>query len=105
MPPRPAPGRRGAVAGDARTREVRPRHISNEADEQSRGTGGGVGGAKGGGQGEREPAKHAPGAGPGKRVTGAGARTSSRKAKEEGTVHYALSPTQPAHVQDGVLCA
>ena len=36
MPPRPAPGRRGAVAGDARTREVRPRHTSNEADEQSR---------------------------------------------------------------------
>jgi hypothetical protein len=41
---------------------------SNEADEQSRATGGGVGGAKGGGQGERDPAQHAPGAGPGKRV-------------------------------------
>ncbi len=80
-----------------------PRHTSNEADEQSRVTGGGVGGAKDGGQGEREPAQHAPGAGPGKRVTGVGARTPSRKAKEEGTVHRALPPSQPAYAQDGVL--
>ena len=57
-------------------------------------TGGGVGGAKGGGQGEREPAKHAPDAGPGARVTGAGARTASRKAKEEGEVHRAAAPRQ-----------
>ena len=81
---RSASGRRGAVADDARTREVRPRRSSDEADEQSRATGGGAGGAKGGDQGERGPAKHAPGAGPGKRVTGAGPRTASRKAKEEG---------------------
>ena len=35
----------------------------------------GVGGAKGGGQGEYAPAKHVPGTEPGKRVTGAGLRT------------------------------
>ena len=52
----------------------------------------GGGGAKDGDQGERGSAKHAPGAGPGKRVTGAGARTASRKATEEGTVHRALAP-------------
>src|SRR6266481_5968283 len=85
-----ASGRRGAVADDARTWEVRLRHSSWEADEQSRATGRGAGGAKGGGQGECEPAKHAPGAGPGKCVTGAGAHTASRKATEEGTVHLAL---------------
>ena len=51
-----------------------------EADEQSRSNGGGVGGAKGGGHGEREPAKHIPGAAPETCVTGAGARTTSRNA-------------------------
>ena len=51
-----ASGRRGAVADDARTREVRLRHSSDEAGEQSRATGRGAGGAKGGDQGEREPA-------------------------------------------------
>jgi hypothetical protein len=76
-------GRRGAVANDERTWEVRLRHSSCEADEQSRATGGGAGGAKGGGQGECGPAKHAPGSGPGKRVTGAGAHTASSKATEE----------------------
>src|SRR5438128_12622601 len=70
------------------------RLYSWEADEQSRATGCGVGGAKGGGRGECEPAKHAPGAGPGKRDTGAGAHTASRKATEEGTVHLALPPYQ-----------
>src|SRR3954468_20161987 len=90
----PASGRRGAVADDARTWEVRLRHSSWEADEQSRATGRGAGGAKGGGQGECEPAQHAPGAGPGKRVTGAGAHTASRKATKEGTVHLALPPYQ-----------
>ena len=74
----PASGRRGAVADDARTREVRPRHSSWEADEQSRATGRGVGGAKGEGRGERGPAKHAPGTGPGSRVPGAGTRTTGR---------------------------
>src|SRR5205085_12484826 len=91
---RPASGRPGAVAEDERTWEVRLRHSSWEADEQSRATGRGAGGAKGGGQGECEPAKHAPGAGPGKRVTGAGAHTSSCKGTEEGTVHFALQPSQ-----------
>src|SRR3954471_10927557 len=89
-----ASGRRGAIADDARRWEVRLRHSSYEADEQSRATGRGAGGAKGGGQGECEPAKHAPGAGPGKRDTGAGAHTASRKATEEGTVHLALPPYQ-----------
>jgi hypothetical protein len=42
---------------------------SEEADEQSRATGCGVGGAKGGARGEYEPAKHAPGTEPGKRVS------------------------------------
>src|SRR5262249_24909883 len=79
----PAAGRRGAVADDERTWEVRLRNSSWEADEQSRATGCGVGGAKCGGRGECEPAKHAPGAGPGKCVTGAGAHTASRKATEE----------------------
>src|SRR4051812_16345364 len=88
--PRSASGRRGAVADDARRREVRLCHSSWEADEQSWATGCGVGGAKGGGQGECEPAQHVPGAGPGKRVTGAGAHTTNRKATEEGTVHVAL---------------
>ena len=37
----------------------------------------GAGGAKGGGRGKCEPAKHVPGAGPGKRVTGAGTHTAS----------------------------
>src|SRR6516162_5419934 len=83
----PASGRRGAVADDERTWEVRLRNSSWEADEQSRATGCGVGGAKCGGRGECEPAKHTPGAGPGKCVTGAGAHTASRKATEEGTVH------------------
>src|SRR2546430_1082397 len=93
-PPWPASGRRGAVADDEQTWEVRLRNSSWEADEQSRATGCGVGGAKGGGRGECEPAKHAPGAGPGKRDTGAGAHTASRKATEEGTVHLALPPHQ-----------
>src|SRR6266566_5598578 len=87
-------GRRGAVAADARPREVRLRHSSDEADEQSRATGGGAGGAKAGDQGERGSAKHAPGAEPGSRDPGAGPRTASSKAEEEGTVHRAPPPYQ-----------
>ena len=75
---RSASGRRGAVAGDARSREVRLCHSSWEADEQSGPDRSGAGGAKGGGQGECEPAKHGPGTEPGNRVTGAGAHTESR---------------------------
>src|SRR5947209_1031933 len=74
-------GRRGAVADDARSREVRLCHSSWEADEQSGLDRRGAGGAKGRGQGECEPAKHAPDAEPGKCVTGAGAHTASRNEK------------------------
>ena len=63
--------------------ENRLRHSSNEAAEQGRATGGGGGGAKGGGQGEREPMPHVPDTVPGKRVTGAGARTEGRKASRQ----------------------
>src|SRR5436190_7663860 len=80
---RSASGRRGAVADDARSREVRLCHSSWEADEQSRATGRGAGGAKGGGQGECEPAKHAPDSEPGKRVTRAGAHTAKRKKEKK----------------------
>jgi hypothetical protein len=58
---RSASERRGAATGDARTREVRPRHSSKGADEQSRVTGRGAGGAKSRGRGKRGSAKHAPG--------------------------------------------
>ena len=60
---RSALGRRGAEANDARTREVGPRHSSNEAGEQSegsplrrrlRGRTQRVSGAKGGGQGTHQ---------------------------------------------------
>ena len=81
---RSAPGRRGAVAGDARTGEVRPRHSSEEAGEQGWATSGGAGGAKGGGRGERGPAKHAPGSEPGKRVPGAGPRTANLPSTTQG---------------------
>ena len=80
-----ASGRRGAEADDARAGEVRPLHSSHEADEQSRDAGGGAGGAKGGGQGKHASAAHAPGSGPGKRVTGAGACTESGTKPEDGT--------------------
>ena len=63
--------------------ENRLRHSSNEAAEQGRVTGSGGGGAKGGGQGEREPMLHVPDTGPGKRVTGAGARTDGREASRQ----------------------
>src|SRR5207302_8450338 len=88
----PASGRRGAVADDERTWEVRLRNSSWEADEQSRATGCGVGGAKCGGRGECEPAKHAPGAGPGKCVTGAGAHTASRNEKRFAVTHPRWEP-------------
>src|SRR5262249_1204486 len=96
-----------AIADDARAREVRPRNRSWEADEQ--GGGGffrrccGAGGAKGGGQGERERAKHAPDTGSGARVTGARARTESRKAEEGGEVHCAPTPHQSRPASGSVL--
>src|SRR5258708_20570656 len=69
QPPRPASGRRGAVADDARAWEVSPRCSSREADEQGRATVCGAGRAKGGDQGEGGPAKRTPATGPGKCVT------------------------------------
>src|SRR5216684_3457732 len=79
---RSASERRGAVADDARAREVGLRHSSC-----------GAGGAKDGDQGKCGPAKHVPGAEPDKRVTSAGAHTESRKGKEE-EAHRALPPHQ-----------
>ena len=38
-------------------------------------------------------------------VTGAGTRTTSRKAKEEGAVHVASAPCRPRHAENGVLRA
>src|ERR1700746_3629719 len=102
---RSASGRRGAVADDARSGEVRLCHSSCEADEQSGPDRSGAGGAKGGGQGERAPAKHAPDTGTGARDTGAGARTTSRKATEEGEVHRTPPLHQHRLPADGVLRA
>src|SRR5258708_39604023 len=84
---RPPSGRRGAVADDARAREVGPRHSSWEAGEQS-GTArsraicseaecSGAGGAKVEDRGECMPAKHAPDAESGKRITGTVTHTES----------------------------
>src|SRR3954451_3736904 len=98
-----ASGRRGAVADDVRTGEVRPRHSSGEADEQRRATVRGVGGAKGGGRGERGPGPHAPGSGPGKRVKGTGPRTARCTTEKEGTVHRAPPPCHPRPAPDGLL--
>src|SRR4249919_1013208 len=81
---RSASGRRGAVADDARSREVRLCHSSCEADEQSGPDRSGAGGAKGGGQGEGEPAKHASDTVPKMRVTGAGAHTASSPSLTQG---------------------
>src|ERR1700682_4720894 len=85
LPDWSASGRRGAVADDERTRGVRLRHSSWEADEQGGAIRCGAGGAKGGGPGKCGPAKHAP---------GAGTHTANCKAKEEGEVHRALPPRQ-----------
>lgn len=60
--------------------------------------------AKSGGQGEREPAKHAPDAGPRSRVPDGGARTSSTKGKEEGRAHCAAPRHQHRSAPPIVLC-
>ena len=71
-------GKKGVLeAGMARS------SLPAQAAEQGRATGGGGGGAKGGGQGEREPMPHVPDTVPGKRVTGAGARTEGREASRQ----------------------
>ncbi|MCY1530392.1 hypothetical protein D9M68_655760 [compost metagenome] len=100
-----ASGRRGAVADDERTGEVRLRRISEEACEQCREIGRGVGGAKGGDQGEHGSAQHVPGAEPGKRVTGAGTCTASCKAAEEGAVHRSAASRHGRPASGVVLCA
>src|SRR5215470_19750930 len=74
-------------ADDERTREVGPSSSSYEAGEQGGAIRRGAGGAKGWDQGECKPATLGPDAEPGNRVTAAGAHTSNRKGKEEGTVH------------------
>src|SRR6266498_3870807 len=89
-----ASGRRGAVADDARAREVGLRHSSCEAGEQSGANRCGAGGAKGGGRGECGPAKHVPDAGPYNPATGAATHTATSKGKEEGEVHLAPPPHQ-----------
>src|SRR5690242_16051799 len=57
--------------------------VATKPPNQGRATGGGGGGAKGGGQGERAPMPRVPDTGPGKRVTGAGARTDGREASRQ----------------------
>jgi len=79
----------GPITSERSASEPERSHVSpqaadsNEAAEQGRATGGGGGGAKGGGQGEREPMPHVPDTVPGKRVTGAGARTEGREASRQ----------------------
>src|SRR5262249_58169194 len=85
--------------------EVGRRHSSCEAGEQRGAIRCGASGAKDGGQGECGPAKHAPGAEPGKRVTGAGTHTASSEGKEEGKVHCALPPYQHRFARRAVLRA
>src|SRR5258707_497004 len=99
---RSASGRRGAIADDERTGEVRLRRSSYEDCEQGWGTSCGVGGAKGGDQGEHGSVTHAPGADPGKRATGAGACTASCKTAEEGAVHRASTPRPSRPTSDGI---
>ena len=57
--------------------------VATEPPNKGRVTGRGGGGAKGGGQGEHDPLPHVPDTGPGKRVTGAGARTEGRTARRQ----------------------
>src|SRR5258708_3985345 len=97
-------GKGKPIADDERTREVGPSSSSCEAGEQGGAIRRGAGGAKGWDQGECKPATLGPDAEPGNRVTGAGAHTSNRKGKEEGTVHSALPPYQRRTAPGCVLC-
>ena len=110
---RPASGRRGAEAGDARAREVRPCRSSDEACERSRAPGMERVERRAGAEGNaNQQSTHR--AQNRERVTQALGRGSlppdlirweRRKAKEEGTVHRASAPRQPRHVANGVLRA
>lgn len=78
---RPAPGRRGVIAGDVRRGEVGLAHSSGEAGEQPERSG--VSGAKERGQGERGTATHAPDTEPGKHVTEAVTRAEAAKQRKK----------------------
>ena len=74
----------------------------DEASEQGRAAAGGAGGATGGDRREREPAKHVPGTGPGKRVTGAGPRATNRSdLGGPAAKHVAERIKPPAHRGEG----
>jgi hypothetical protein len=64
---RSASGRRGAVADDARAREVGLCQVAVKPANKAERSAGGVGGAKGGDQGKCGPAAHAPDSEPGGR--------------------------------------
>src|SRR5208283_475610 len=100
---RPASGRRGAEADDARAGEVRLLHISYEASEQTRECGSGVSGAKGGGQGKHGMVAHAPDTVPGKRDTATRPCAASCKEQEEGAVHRVDAPCRSRHAPYRVL--
>src|SRR6516225_522016 len=57
--------------------------VATKPPNKGRVTGRGGGGSKGGGQGEHDPLPHVPDTGPGKRVTGAGARAEGRAARRQ----------------------
>ena len=95
LPRRTASGRRGAIADDERAGEVRPRRSSREPDEQGGAIRRGAGGAKGGAEGNAGQQSAFRAQYRATRVTGAGAHTASRKAREEGEVHRAPPPYQP----------
>src|SRR5262249_649915 len=102
-----ASGRRGAVADDARAREVGLRHSSCEAAEQRGAIRGGARGTKerGEGEDERGAGEEGAGGGAGKGVKGGGTDTASSEGKEEGKVHCALPPYQHRFARRGVLRA
>lgn len=84
-------GRQGKgepVTDDERLEEVRLGRSSEEAGEQGAVRPGGAGGAKARAQGKSARPPHAPGTGPGKRVTGGGADTASCMARPAATRHH-----------------
>ncbi len=98
---RPAPGRRGVIAGDVRRGEVGLAHSSGEAGEQPERSG--VSGAKERGQGERGTATHAPDTEPGKHVTEAVTRAGSCEAAEERTVYSIVPPADSRSTGSRIL--
>jgi hypothetical protein len=56
-------------------------------------------------KGKCEPTKHAPGAGPGRRVPGVGTHTASREAQQEGTVHRVENALAPIMQRCGMYSA